>query len=289
MAQTVYNDFYGVGEAGQIADVSLRQVDSFFNESGDIPFGIGLIQGTAYNQAKVPSSFTDKIIGIAVKTDVYDNLSLSGSNGVPSGGPVNILSFGDIYVLPEQSVSPGDPVYMRIVAPGSEQVGAFRKDSDSGNAILVPGLSWFTTGSATSPAMLRVRLGFVSSSTGDQVLIRVEHGEVTADTTIPMVIQVPAGKVFVLDSAYVNNETGLAEDLTNFFTFQVLNGATVLASRNTKTGEGGSLPASTPTLLTNGSLANRTVVGMAEITILLDEDGTATLPAGSFVLVGRMI
>lgn len=112
-----------------------------------------------------------------------------------------------------------------------------------------------------------------------------EHASVTADTTIKIF---KARKRTVIDRVDYINVTGLAEDATNVFAISVLNGATVVADGiNTDSdavGADNSLAANTFVTLTNGSRANRTLAAGNTLSALLDEGGTATLPAGTFIV-----
>lgn len=77
---------------------------------------------------------------------VYDE-SLS-PNTVPSQSQtaeyhdrdvVSVLRKGAIWVTTEDACSFGAPVYVRVIASGANtQIGAFRSDADSSNAVLVP-------------------------------------------------------------------------------------------------------------------------------------------------------
>lgn len=69
--------------------------------------------------------------------------NLTVSSGVQSpyftGEPAPTLTQGRIYVVPEDIVVSNSPVYMRVAASGvNTQLGAFRSDADSGNAVLIP-------------------------------------------------------------------------------------------------------------------------------------------------------
>jgi hypothetical protein len=73
--------------------------------------------------------------------DVGPNLTLSSGVQSPyyKGQVAPTLTQGRIYIVPETVVTSNSAVYMRIAASGSNtQLGAFRGDSDSGNAVLIP-------------------------------------------------------------------------------------------------------------------------------------------------------
>lgn len=118
-----------------------------------------------------------------------------------------------------------------------------------------------------------------------------EHAELTATTTIKL-YKVPAGRTFRLDSVQYNNVTGLAGHATDAFAGTVQNGATVAATLfNTDTGDAGgaSLAADTPAFGTlSATSASRVFAAGDVVSLVLTEDGTATLPAGTLVFEGRL-
>ena len=121
------------------------------------------------------------------------------------------------------------------------------------------------------------------------VVLPYEHVSVTADTTVKL-WTVPTGRQFRIDGAWYNNVTGLAVDVTNFFDIQVLKGSTVMANWSTETGEEGALVADTPVDLSlSATDANQVADAGDVIALKLDEDGTATLPAGRIVIRGRLL
>lgn len=73
----------------------------------------------------------------------YNGPNLALSSGIPApyyqGEVAPTLTQGRIYVVPETVVTSNSPVYLRIAANGANtQLGAFRGDADSGNAVLLP-------------------------------------------------------------------------------------------------------------------------------------------------------
>lgn len=117
------------------------------------------------------------------------------------------------------------------------------------------------------------------------VLGPVDHAEVTGDTTVKL-WKVPAGRKFRLDRALYINPTGLALDANNYFVVSVKKGSTIMASRSTETD---AIAADTPTALTlSATAADQVAAADDVISLVLDETGTATLPAGKLVLEGRL-
>lgn len=103
--------------------------------------------------------------GVAVYIQNKMNLlGPQGSNGAApyfQGDAVPVLTRGRIYVLIEtgSTVSSDGPVYWRVAPTMSNpQVGGFRGDSDSGNAILIPStqVRWITSATGGNLAVLEI-------------------------------------------------------------------------------------------------------------------------------------
>ncbi len=123
----------------------------------------------------------------------------------------------------------------------------------------------------------------------EKVTFLKDHAALTATTTV-LTYKVPAGRTLRLDRASYVNPTGLVADAANSFTGTVKNGATVAATVfNTATTGGATLPVDT---FVEGVLsatdASRVFQAGAVVSLVLTETGTATLPAGTFVLEGRL-
>lgn len=122
-------------------------------------------------------------------------------------------------------------------------------------------------------------------------MITKDHASVSADTTIKL-YTVPAGRKFRLDRAQYINVTGLAEDAANWFQIAVLKGATVMATIDTDSDSAGadnSIAANTFTTLNLAADAATVAAAGDVISLLLEETGTATLPAGTIVIDGRLL
>lgn len=117
------------------------------------------------------------------------------------------------------------------------------------------------------------------------------HGSTTATTTIK-VWRAPANRPFVIDRITYINVTGLAEDTANNFAGAIKNDGNLVADLfNTDSDldpdTGASLAANT--WVEPATLTNRRVEGGDDITLVLTETGTATLPAGSGLIEGRYV
>lgn len=76
----------------------------------------------------------------------YTGPNLALSSGAPNpyfqGEVAPTLTQGRIYVVPETVITSNSPVYLRVAPNGANtQLGAFRGDADSGNAVLIPATS----------------------------------------------------------------------------------------------------------------------------------------------------
>jgi len=115
-----------IADQGQVATV-----DSFVVTLGASQAGAVITNGTQ-----------DSFYGVALRTQNKENLNnASGTTGPApynEGDAVSMLRQGKVLVYVDQDVTSDDPVYMRIVAgAGDSLIGRFRKDADSGSAILV--------------------------------------------------------------------------------------------------------------------------------------------------------
>jgi hypothetical protein len=74
MAITDYSTTMTASIAGQLADLGVADIRSFFNEeaSAEIPFGYAVVQGTAEKGALLPSTSDDAFVGIVAHSHAYD-------------------------------------------------------------------------------------------------------------------------------------------------------------------------------------------------------------------------
>lgn len=285
--QTSYGTSPAKAYAGMLADAGKSYKRSLTNEeAAAIPFGIGLARGTTEDDAKLPAAATDELAGIAIHTHAYDQDGLTGTAGIPADKVCTVLAEGAIVVRTEESLSPGDPVYVRFSVNTDEQKGAFRNDADSGKARLVKGARVLKN--ISSSLAVVYFSSAADNARGEEVEISYDHVQVTGDTTVKL-WKNKSTRHFLIEEVEYVNPTGLAQDATNVFNVKVLNAAAVAASWDTTTGQQGSIAADTFVALVNGSAANRLVAPSAVVSLFLDEGGTATLPAGRIVIKGRYI
>jgi hypothetical protein len=97
-----------------------------------------------------------------------------------------------------------------------------------------------------------------------------------------------ANRDFRVEKISYVNDTGLAENATNFFNIEAKNGSAVVADWSTETGEDGTIAAATFVIL-NLVEAERVLSAGDTLTILFTEDGTTTLPPGKFQIEGHYL
>ena len=113
--------------------------------------------GSSQAGATVAYTSADVILGVSAHTHTL----VQDANGVVQYAvydTVNCLKKGRIYVTVEQDVATGDPVYMRTINDSPKVRGAFRKDADSGNALLISGANWFAGATSGNLAVLEFNL-----------------------------------------------------------------------------------------------------------------------------------
>ncbi len=153
--QLTYSSDHPAAFIGQKVDLGIYNTISKAAEGSAIPFGLAMVRGTDPDQCQLPSAAGEDFIGVSQ----YTSAGLVDADDVhqyEEYREVNILDFGLIWVSPEQSVNPGDKVFYRHTAPGVEVVGAFRSDSDDGNATEVQGATWETVSGAGGLGIIRL-------------------------------------------------------------------------------------------------------------------------------------
>lgn len=114
------------------------------------------------------------------------------------------------------------------------------------------------------------------------IVLPFAHGAVTADTGPTKLFAVPAGQTWRLKRVQYVNPTGLAQDAANYFVLSIKQSSALLAKWSTLTGVEGTLTADTFVEWTlSATDADLVLEPTDEIVLLLDETGTASLPAGS--------
>ena len=101
--QTSYTQDYVIGQAGQIADISDRTVDSFAAE-GEIGFGIAVARGTNKQKQVAPFFAGTEFVGISVFEHNENGLYKDEDS-------VSVMTSGRIYVTTAATVVAGTTAY----------------------------------------------------------------------------------------------------------------------------------------------------------------------------------
>lgn len=125
-----------------------------------MPAGVLVCQGAKDRSVKLPAASGDlaqnKIRGIAIYLALREPY-LTDTNEYHQYDTVNYVTRGDVYGIVEGAVSAGGQVFARITASGGNtQLGAFRADADTGNAVAVPNASFKST--TTGAGVARIGL-----------------------------------------------------------------------------------------------------------------------------------
>ncbi len=133
-----------------------------------------------------------------------------------------------------------------------------------------------------------------------EIVLTYDHAAVVETDLTVQLFKVPAGKKLKIDSVDYINPTGLAAHADNFFFLSVNNGADKAAGwltddDATTTGinggaDEGSIPADEFVAFTLNSDKTKLIFEAGEVlSLVLDESGTQTLPAGRLIVHARYL
>lgn len=175
--QTTVSTKMTIAYAGMLADTDrVSHCDSRYNaeSAAEIRFGDGVVRHSSDEDNAVVKPHTTAaaaaplFAGVCVHSHDYARDVELGTTGVKPKVTMQVLQQGRVYVLPEEAVTPGDPVRVRVVAAGGEVAGAFRTTQDSTDCINITKIArWITTGSASVPAVLEIDMTGVVDVTAD--------------------------------------------------------------------------------------------------------------------------
>lgn len=274
------------GIAGQKVGNVAGSVETMRNDEATaaIAFGVAVQQASTTDPLSatlLTASTGELIAGILMHSNSYTDTQLD-DDGVLPDALLNVVRQGRLLVLCEDGCSVGDPLHVRAVATGAELAGALLAAADGTDTIDCSAKGEWRT-SAAAGELAELEFDFTGVDVAfSEIQISNDNASLTADLTV--VLDAPTRR-FRVDGARYYNATGLAVDPTDFFNIKVLIGATVAANWSTETSVGeGVIPAATFVSLTNAALADRLGAADDVISVVYDEDGTATLPAGLIVI-----
>jgi len=99
--------------------------------------------GAVITIATTTAAARDPFQGVSMKTQRVETATANGAE-YAADDTVDVLANGEIWVELDSGQTPavGDPVFCRASASGTEQLGAFRTDSDSGDAFSLTKCYW---------------------------------------------------------------------------------------------------------------------------------------------------
>jgi hypothetical protein len=136
MSQTSYSNEPSAGVVGALVGTD-NDVDGTYIAEGAVRPGQYVIFDAATKKCKHPSAAptANTRFGVAIRK------AYGQSDGVyADGDPVNVLTRGRIRITSENALAINANVFVRHVAAGAEELGAFRSDADTSDATAVPGL-----------------------------------------------------------------------------------------------------------------------------------------------------
>jgi hypothetical protein len=114
--------------------------------SGAVPFGVGVAQGSEDDLGRLPIGSGDTIVGISVLDQTEPNQIRTGVHEYQAGDAMGIARQGRVWVYVEDAVATGGDVYIRHTATGNgSQLGAARSDNDGGAAAQLTSAVFDTT------------------------------------------------------------------------------------------------------------------------------------------------
>lgn len=161
MSQTSYAMDQESNVAGDLAYSNIDQctILTYKNPVDQIKFGRAVAKVSAdENGVEKPDSGSSVIVGVSLRdlTIEYDS---SNENLYPALSDVSVMRRGQVYVYVEEDVTPDDAVFVRHTANGGlTDLGAFRTDSDSSNALALTTAKFLTSASAGGVAILDLNI-----------------------------------------------------------------------------------------------------------------------------------
>lgn len=117
MAQLTYGDMIA-GQAGQRVDMTQGRVRSFAAE-GAIPFGRGVVAGTGDDQCTLPTSASDRFLGVSMFTHAAEQ-DATGFAQYLDTSTVSVETESPIWMESVATVVAGESAYV-IVTAGDDQ------------------------------------------------------------------------------------------------------------------------------------------------------------------------
>lgn len=150
------------GVPGVYSAVSALEVITVKSRNTDISattVDISGVTGTLAAIAVVASSLDTAamLVGVAVNPGAIEQVS--NVVEIAATAAVSVLEEGAIYVIPEETVTSDDDVYLRVQTNSTKLPGMFGTSADSGKCVLLSGARWVEGGTGlTTVAKLQLNL-----------------------------------------------------------------------------------------------------------------------------------
>ena len=140
--------------------------DIILNET-NIPFGVGVVEdltGLSDERAHLPQATGDittvgSFAGIAVHSHAAEQDKGGINNlGYEPQSAMSLMRRGRVIVQVEDAVVKGGLPFVRFVAGAGEQLGAFRSDADTSDAVALPNSRFVTSSGAGGLAIVEINL-----------------------------------------------------------------------------------------------------------------------------------
>lgn len=166
MPQTTVNQNPAVGKEGLLYDAQHAPdalITGYVDESAGIKPGRLVIRSASGDwTGELPDgtgSLGTNVLGISAFTHKgLVNPSSEDNEVYEDNEPLPLLRKGRIWVISEDAFTPSDPVFVRVVAGVGEELGTFRTDADTADAIAFTAARWMTSGDAGGLGVLEVNL-----------------------------------------------------------------------------------------------------------------------------------
>ena len=98
-------------------------------------------------------------VGVLVHTHAQEDPTLADPLGVALLEPASVLRRGRIWVVVEEAVAVGDPVFFRHTAgAGGSEIGAFRNDADTASCDQITNAQWLQGSAGAGVALLELNI-----------------------------------------------------------------------------------------------------------------------------------
>jgi len=129
-------------------------------EGGTVKFGHGMVVGTdPLTQAKLPSAAGERLAGVLLFQQQTQDAAAAD---LVAGEVGSLMRKGRVWVVTDEVVAPGDPVFIRHSPGATSDLGSFRNDADTvatvDKAEAVPSAEFLEYDATSGVALLEINL-----------------------------------------------------------------------------------------------------------------------------------